>query len=189
MSTQTRRISGGSMDFTRLEHLNALSRQICGTRPPISELRRAVQAQCAGKDESSLLQLTGSVLASGAFCVFFGGDLRDALCAAACAVLVVESDRHVRPLLPNALVYTLLCSILTGLAAVLCGWAGLCTQTDKVMIGDIMLLIPGIALTGALRDLFRGDTISGMLRLFEALLQAVVIACGFALAVYLGGML
>jgi len=56
------------------------------------------------------------------------------------------------------------------------------------MIGDIMLLIPGIALTNALRDLFVGDTISGILRLLEAVLQAGIIACGFALAILTGGM-
>lgn len=64
---------------------------------------------------------------------------------------------------------------------------GLYSNVDKVMIGSIMLLIPGIALTNALRDLFAGDTISGILRLLEALIQAGAIACGFALAVFLGG--
>ena len=58
---------------------------------------------------------------------------------------------------------------------------------DKVMIGDIMLLIPGLALTNAVKDMFVGDTITGSLRLVESLLWAVAIACGFALAVYVVG--
>lgn len=33
---------------------------------------------------------------------------------------------------------------------------------DKVIIGDIMLLIPGIAITMAVKDVLIGDTISGL---------------------------
>jgi len=50
-----------------------------------------------------------------------------------------------------------------------------------------MLLIPGLALTNAVKDMFVGDTITGSLRLVESLLWAVAIACGFALAVYVVG--
>lgn len=60
---------------------------------------------------------------------------------------------------------------------------GLCDNSDKVMIGTIMLLIPGIAFTNGLRDLIGGETISGSLRLLEAVIQASAIAIGFALAV------
>ena len=52
---------------------------------------------------------------------------------------------------------------------------------DKILIGEVMLLIPGIPLTNSLRDMFSGNTISGMLRFLEAILTALVIAFGFAL--------
>ena len=51
---------------------------------------------------------------------------------------------------------------------------------DKIIIGNIMLLIPGISLTTALRDMISGDTISGLLGLCEALIRALAIALGFA---------
>lgn len=44
-----------------------------------------------------------------------------------------------------------------------------------------MLLIPGIALTNSLRDMFSGDTISGLMRFIEAIILALTIAFGFAL--------
>ena len=59
-----------------------------------------------------------------------------------------------------------------------------------LMIGGIMLLIPGIAMTNAARDMLTGDIASGMLRLSNALLVAAAIACGFALSIImLGGVL
>ena len=58
------------------------------------------------------------------------------------------------------------------------------------MMGGIMLLIPGIAMTNAVRDMLIGDIATGMLRLTNAVLTAAAIACGFALSIILlGGVL
>jgi uncharacterized membrane protein YjjP (DUF1212 family) len=55
------------------------------------------------------------------------------------------------------------------------------------MIGDIMLVIPGLQLTNSLRDMINGDMISGLLNMSEALLKAVAVAVGFAGVIILGG--
>ena len=55
------------------------------------------------------------------------------------------------------------------------------------MIGDIMLLIPGLALTNAIRDILMGDTISGLLRMCESILWAGALACGFIAAIWMMG--
>ena len=60
-------------------------------------------------------------------------------------------------------------------------------HNDKVIIGDIMLLIPGLAFTNAVKDIFIGDTISGVMRLIETILWAAALALGFALAGWLLG--
>ena len=60
-------------------------------------------------------------------------------------------------------------------------------QPDKIMIGDIMLVIPGLQLTNSLRDMINGDMISGLLNMSEALLKAVAVAVGFAGVIILGG--
>ena len=59
---------------------------------------------------------------------------------------------------------------------------GLGDNVDMISIGNIMLLIPGVALTNSLRDMFSGNTISGLMRFIEAILLALTIAFGFALA-------
>ena len=56
---------------------------------------------------------------------------------------------------------------------------------DKIMIGDIMLLIPGIAATNSIRDMLMGDTISGMMRLIESILWAGALASGFIAAIWM----
>jgi len=69
-------------------------------------------------------------------------------------------------------------------SAVKLGWVA---NVDRIIIGNIMTLIPGIGLTNALRDLFTGDSIAGLLRSIEAVLTALAIAAGYFLVAVLGG--
>lgn len=50
------------------------------------------------------------------------------------------------------------------------------------MIGDIMLLIPGLLLVNAIKEMFNRDIVTGLYRLIEAVLVALAIAGGYALA-------
>ena len=53
---------------------------------------------------------------------------------------------------------------------------------DTILMGDIMLLIPGIAITNAVRNLLVGNTISGGVRLLESLIWAAALAGGIMVA-------
>ena len=55
-------------------------------------------------------------------------------------------------------------------------------NADMMVMGNIMLLIPGAALTNSLRDMISGDTMAGMLRFLEACILALAIAAGYLLA-------
>ena len=49
---------------------------------------------------------------------------------------------------------------------------------DNILTGALMPLVPGLALTNALRDLFKGDILSGMAKICEALLTAFALGGG-----------
>ena len=52
------------------------------------------------------------------------------------------------------------------------------TDTDKIIISSIMILLPGVAITNAVRDSISGDLISGLARAAEAFIIAISIAVG-----------
>ena len=83
----------------------------------------------------------------------------------------------------NRLLYTLLCSFVAGAATLLLTRLGIGEHSGTIMIGAIMLLIPGVALTNSVRDMLGGDIIAGLLRLVESVIQAAAIAGGFAAAI------
>ena len=58
---------------------------------------------------------------------------------------------------------------------------------DVIMIGDVMIFIPGLSVVNGVRELFYADILTGLYRIVEALLGTGAIALGFALALMLGG--
>ena len=54
---------------------------------------------------------------------------------------------------------------------------------DKIIIGGIMPLVPGIPLTNSIRDFINSDYLSGSIRLIDALLTAFCIAVGVGIVI------
>ena len=185
--TQTRRICAAGTDYTKLDALNALCRRICSENMTNAELDGALSAIGEGRRYSFPLQILAYALAAAAFTVFFGGTpiqmLFGGLIGACVRLVVAFSERAVK----NTVFTKFLCSFFVAAATFLVVLLEFAHRTDEMIIGNIMLLVPGLGFTNALRDLFAGDSIAGSLRLLEALLSAVAIAAGYFLLVFLVG--
>ena len=180
--TETRRIhSNGANDFYRLEKLNTLSRGCCVEPLPVSELRRSLDAVAAGHKPLRVI-LCGSVLAAFSFAVFFGGSIWDGLAAAVFALAICLLQEYLGRTELNTAAFNLVISLLIGLGVGLLASLLPALHMDKILIGDIMLLIPGLAMTNAVRNMLVGNTISGAVRLAESLIWAVSLASGFMIA-------
>ncbi len=180
--TQTRRVYSFSNHMARLDEYNALSRRICRDLPEPEEIRKELCRINHFPPMAFPLQLFSYALVSGSFSAFFGGTVFDAVAAALIGVLLKLFENGIRSQTSNSLLVALLWSgaggLLANIAASVFPFAGL--HPDLISIGNIMLFIPGIAFTNSLRDLFLGDTITGLIRLMESLLLAVIIALGFS---------
>ena len=58
---------------------------------------------------------------------------------------------------------------------------------DTVIISAIMPLVPGVAITNAIRDTLQGDYLSGGARVLEAFLKAASIALGVGIGMAIFG--
>ena len=185
--TQTRRITGaGSTNFIRLEMLNALSRECSRTPLPLSELQQRMD-DILSRPSSAAVPYLGSIFAAGGFTVFFGGSLWDAFVAVIFGLLICLLQQKFTRICRSKMVFNLLTAILSGTAICLTAALFPSLHADKIIIGDIMLLIPGLATTNSVRDIMVGDTISGIMRLIECLLWAAALAFGFMIAIRLTG--
>ncbi len=185
--TQTRRIKGSGTDIEKLHRLNDLSRRICNGETNLQDAKAELRKidQIAGYP-TPVTVLAQAVIA-GSFALFFGGDLREALWA----FLIGGMLRVVTILLErvnaNNIFSKFLCSSLSTAFSLLLVKLSAVDTIDNIMIGNIMALIPGVGFTNAMRDLFMGDSISGVLRTIEAVLLALAIAAGYFAVVYVFG--
>ena len=183
--TQTRRIrENGGNDFTRLEQLNDLSRHFCCHPLSPQELRKEFDKIIAPKP-LPLGKLAGSILAACSFALFYGGSPADTAFSGIAAILIWCFQQYLRPVCMNDVTFQFAASFLTGCG--ICSFKALFPglHLDKIMIGDIMLLIPGLMTTNAIRDVLIGDTLSGVIRLIVSLLLAAALALGFIAAIFL----
>lgn len=179
--TRTRRIrSSGTTDFEKLRKLNALSRRCQVERLSAEDLRLAVDEICR-KEIPVLYSYLGSFLAAAAFSVFFGGTLLDALISGLCGLLICLLQIKIAPLSPNKVFFLFVSSVVMGATVCLVNLVIPGLHIDKIIIGDIMLLVPGIAITTAVRDTLIGETIAGITRLADCLVWAAALAAGIML--------
>lgn len=122
------------------------------------------------------------MLTACSFAVFFGGSAADIPAAAILACLICWMDRRGFYKKANQLLFYLLCSMLTGFLGCVLVRMGVGVHLDKILIGCIMLTIPGISITYAMRDMLLGESITGLFRFIESLLIAATIAGGFLLS-------
>ena len=176
--TQTRRINSIGTDLERLHRLNDLARRICGGKTELSAMREEFLNIKAQKQYPAWLQLVVYGLIGGAFAVFFGGSFKEGGFAFLVGIILFI----ITYLLEKASLGKIFCRFAGSFAASTLAYAlvkiGLVPTADNIIIGNIMVLIPGIGLTNALRDLFVGDSIAGLLRIVEAVLIALAIAAG-----------
>lgn len=185
--TQTRRIYAYSTNFGRLEKLNALSRKICEETPDIDEARKELNEICSEEKTFSVKACIGHIVAASAFTIFFRGTILDALAAAPIGLIIYLMNAYIKARGMSRLFFTALTSALAGTLALIFVRIGFGDNPGTIMIGDIMLIIPGLMLINSVREMLCGDVMSGLLRLLESIIIAMSIACGFAIPLLLSG--
>ena len=183
-ATRSRRVTFTYNHLARLEAINALSRRICAQPISAEEVRSRLEAIRRYRPVPEWLCYLGGPIATGGFAVFFGGSIKDGLAAAVIGLLLTLFAR-LRPVQINGMVKTLLSSFAAGALSVICINVGFGDNVDKIIIGTIMLEIPGLSFGNSLRDMLSGDTLAGAIRFIQTILQALMIALGYMAALVL----
>lgn len=187
--TQSVRVLSTGTDLGRLERLTRMAYKICDNQPTVDEIRRMIDTEHQHKNKV-LPEMLGFLATAFFYAIFFGGDIRDGAAAILVSAPVYGLNLALNRQLHNSqsrLLFTFLASFLSGCLALWSVRLGLGHHADKIMIGEVMLLIPGLSLVNGVRELFYRDIVTGTYRLVEALILAVAIAAGFGVAIILLG--
>ena len=187
--TRVKRIHTRDINLAVVSVVNDISRKFASEKISLEEgfavLDDIVATACA--DNALLWISLAGALASGAATLLLGGSWQDI----APAVLATALVRIITGTAAFNLAYILqlyVAGLFAGLIGSLFVNFGFGQHLDKIIVGALLPLVPGVALTNAVRDFISGDLLSGTLRMTEALLIAAALAggVGFALAFHTG---
>jgi len=177
--TRMKRIGFHGNDLDSVERYSNLSRRICTEMPdPVIAIQWLKETHRSKVRYRLPLYLLGNMLGAAGFAVFFGGTLLDAFGAAICGMLVGLTDHFFGKFGTNQFFKTIVCAFIMTVVANIIGLLGIVDNTDAVIIGTLMILVPGLLFTNAMRDIIFGDTNSGINRIVQVLLIAAAIALG-----------
>lgn len=181
--TRMRRIGFHGNDLDAVEKFNGLSRAYCNRTPdPKDGIQWLDYVRSQLVSYPTAVEYLGDFIGAGGFGLLFGGNFIDGLCAGVCGILVGLVNRLLEAHKANPFFRTIAASFVMALVAYAFGAAGIAPNPDAVIIGALMLLVPGLLFTNAMRDIIYGDTNSGINRIVQVILTAISIALGTAVA-------
>ncbi len=131
-----------------------------------------------------LLRYIAGGVAGGFFTFVYGGTWLESALALLVSFVVVlaahQISKRTKAFFLKSLGGGAINAGLVFASAELCTLFGFSVDPSVVIIGSIMPLVPGVALTNAFRDAISGDFVSGVSKLAEALGIAMAIALGVA---------
>jgi len=186
ISTQIKRIEGRYIDLGKIslvnELVNKLEKSHCQEDPssclkPADFMKRLQDIDNYRPYPEWVRTLCGGGT-SGFFCLLFGGSWLEFIVAFFVGILVSFTMRLISLLkMNNFLINALGAAMVVTFAKLLDIWVPF-IKLDNIIIGGIMLLVPGLSFVNAIRDTMSGDLVSGTARAVEALFIAIAIATG-----------
>ena len=184
--TRMRRIGPHGNDLDAVEMYSNLSRAICNRRPAPEELPQWLEYVRKMQRSYTLpIQAIGYFLSAFGFCITFGGTFADALGAGISGLIILAVDQFMDRLNSTQFFRTIIAAFCMAFFTYFIHTMGLVQNADASIIGTLMILVPGLLFTNAMRDIMYGDTNSGLNRVVLVLLIAVAIALGTAAALKL----
>lgn len=186
--TGLRRVRVRGTDLGLLTELGNLSYQAVAHQITLRDLNGRLSAlRVAPSPYTMWARLLAGALGSAGFSWLIGARLWDLSAAFVAGGLVAA----IMTLAGNEFPQQLLGSVVGGFVAGLIG--ALCAHLFHlnaaiVVAAGVILLVPGLAVTSAVRDLLSGDLMAGAVRGLEALVLALAIATGVYVALALAGL-
>ncbi len=181
--TRMRRIGLHGNDMDAVERYANVSRRICQEKPaPEIAAQWLAEAKASIRHYSFPWYLIGNVLGGFGFAFLFGGNGIDAVFAGLCGLIIGLVNAWMERLGANQFFRTFAACFPMALLAYIINAFFPSVRADCVIIGALMILVPGLLITNAMRDIIYGDTNSGINRIVQVILIAVAIALGAAVA-------
>lgn len=184
--TVVRRVSRRVTNLNKIYLVNDVSRKFSNQELDLEEAFHELKQIGKKEQYSPLAKSVGIVLTSSFFCLLLGGSFYETVIAAVVGTILSVLMRAGKRIgLQGFLLDGINTLFVVFSSMMLCHVIPLPLRTDMVIIGGIMPMVPGVAITNAIRDTLQGDYVSGGARMMEACMEAGAIAFGACIGILL----
>jgi uncharacterized membrane protein YjjP (DUF1212 family) len=177
-AAQVRRVRKRTINIEVITQLNDLSHQLAAGRVGFKQMKAEVERIARLPIVRPLPALLWGGVSAGFFTLLFGGGVQDALVSFFIGCIIKLLMMAIPTQKVGGFFMNILGGGLAALLALISVHIGLGMNLDKIIIGSIMLLVPGLIMVNAIRDTIAGDLVAGVSRGVEAIIVAVAISIG-----------
>lgn len=179
MITIVKRVHKREVHLYRVALANDLSRKFCTGDVDLETALTTLESIRNELPYPNVLMVLARSFGAGCFTVVFGGNLKDMIAAFIIGIFLsitqiflakFDASKFFGDIIGGALIAII--------GIILFHYVHLGTNFDLIIIGGIMPLVPGVALTNAIRDTIQGDFLSGISRTADAFIVAMSVAVG-----------
>ena len=174
-----KRVHKREVNFHKVAMANDLSRRFCDRQVTLEDAVQQLSEIRELKQYPPLLMMLAKAAGAGAFAVVYGGNIRDMLVSCIIGLAIGGVQWLFSSLGAFKFFVDVIAGMMVGLFAVLgTHYIPIGQHFDLIVVGGLMPLVPGIAITNAIRDTIKGDYLSGVSRTADAFVVAASVAVG-----------
>lgn len=180
-----KRVNSRSTNMSLIMEVNDISRRYCGEEITLEEAYK----ELSGLKKNIYSRLENRLGVLGicvGFAIFFGGGIREMLVTLLVGLVLTGCMTIGEKMQFHAFLQDVFGAFGIAVSSLLLSNL-VKVNLDTVIISSIMPMVPGVAITNAVRDTLQGDYLSGSARVLEAFLKAAGIAVGIAMGLLLMG--
>ena len=175
-----KRVSGDQINLNKVHLINRFSRNFVNSNMSVEKGLEIVDEI----NDTNLFTRRQFIffagIVAGTFTGMFGAGILDMLLSFIVGMLTMKFIYYIYKFEFSAFINNYAAGFLTAFLSYIVRKLGLTSNMDLIIIGGMMPMLPGYALTNAIRDAITGENISSLSRGLEAILCAVALAIGVA---------
>ncbi len=183
-----KRVESRGMNLNRIERVNSVSRRYCARDMTLEEAYAELK-KIKGRQYRKTMYNLATIGVCAGFAPLFGGsweEIGGAAIAGVVLALIITVGKYFRI---QGFILNTFSAFGVALAAIFLKYLFGSMNMDTVIISSIMPIVPGVAITYAIRDSLQGDYLAGAARTMEAFMTAVAIALGVGVGMAVTGIL
>lgn len=177
--TVTERVAARVTKLDRIYYVNNISRNLCKGKISVEDAYEELKQVKDLNTYSDTLINICTILTTIFFTVLLGGEWNDCIVSLVNGIFLVLCILLSKKIKLNGFVKNMMASFLMAINTMFfLTFLNISDKQEIIITASIMPLVPGVAITNAIRDTMQGDYVSGSAGVIEAFVSAASIAVG-----------